>query len=43
MVSFRARARAVDLSAQLTVPPEVAEELTEKANTANATHNTIQF
>ena len=37
------QASHINLSAQLTVPPEVAEELTEKANTANATHNTIQF
>ena len=37
------QASHINLSAQLTVPPEVAEELTSQAHTANATHNTIQF
>ena len=37
------QASHINLSAQLTVPPETAKELTQKAESANATHNTIQF
>ena len=37
------QASHINLSAQITVPPEIAEELTQKADTAAATHNTLQF
>ena len=37
------QASHINLSAQLTVLLETAKELTQKAESANATHNTIQF
>lgn len=37
------QASHINLSTQLTVPPEIAKELTQKAEAADATHNTIQF
>ena len=36
-------ASQINLSAQITIPPEVAELLTERADQAGATHNTIKF